>query len=65
MDLMVPSSVEFSDYRRVGPLYIPFRIVNTTGDRRMGMHQTTMVLSNADVNAAVPDALFAPRGGQQ
>ena len=65
MDLPVPSVLEFSDYRRVGNLAVPFRIVNTTGTQQGGLHQKTFVITEAVLNTNVADSNFRAGGTQQ
>ena len=59
MNLQVPSTIEFSDYRDVHGVMIPFRIVNTMGRPEIGMHKSTTVFSTVTVNGGVSDSLFS------
>src|SRR5882762_5197587 len=60
MDFRVPSVLDFSDYRQVGGLMIPFRIVSTIGTPYSGMGQSTLVLQSVVVNQGIPDSVFQP-----
>jgi len=64
MDFLIPSVLEFSDYRVVGNLAVAFRIVNTTGTPDIGMHQKIMVISQVQLNTSIPDSAFLPGGAQ-
>jgi hypothetical protein len=61
MDFRVPSILDFSDYRQVGGLMIPFRIVNTIGTPYSGMGQSTLVFQSVVVNPGIPDSVFQPQ----
>lgn len=58
MDLKVPSIMEFSDYRLVNGVAVPFRIVETVGTDFNGLHQITTTLQSVAVNQGVSPALF-------
>ena len=64
MDLRVPAILEFSDYRMVGGIAIPFRIVETIGMRSTGIRQATITIRSAEVNGGVSPSLFRKGGGQ-
>jgi len=60
MDVQVPSTLDFSDYRLIGNVAIPFHIVNTTGSATLGgTHQKTVVFNQAQINANIPDSVFS------
>ena len=61
MDFRVPSLLDFSDYRQVNGMMIPFRIVNTIGNRNAGIRQITMVLQSVLINQGIPDSAFRPQ----
>jgi hypothetical protein len=65
MDLQIPSILEFSDYRLVGNLYVPFRVLNVTGNAIVGQHQSTLIVSSVNLNSNLPDSLFSPAEGGQ
>ena len=60
MDFRVPSVLEFSDYRTVNGVAVPFRIVNTMGGPNIGTYQTTTVFTTVTINSGIPDTLFSP-----
>jgi len=60
MDFRVPWILDFSDYREVGSLKIPFRIVNTVGNASSGMSQVTIVIQSVAVNQGLDESLFQP-----
>lgn len=57
LDLKVPSVLQFSDYRRVGALAIPFRIVNTIGSGASA-RTTFLTIRTAQINSGASDAAF-------
>jgi hypothetical protein len=61
MTLKVPSRVDFSDYRTVQGVTVPFRIVNTMGRPDIGQHQSTTVFTTVTLNSGVADTLFSKR----
>ena len=61
MDFRVPSILDFSDYRVVGGMAIPFRIANTVGTVNSGMYQSTWVIQSVAVNQGIADSVFEPR----
>lgn len=58
MDLRVPSMMDFSDYRNVNGVQIPFRIVNASGTPEMGLHSSTVAFTSVIINSNVADSLF-------
>jgi len=65
IDMRIPSTLEFSDFRNVGNITIAFRIVNTTGTSEIGTHRSTVVVSSVQLNSSIPDSVFLPAGGSQ
>lgn len=63
MDLLIPSVLEFSDYRVVGGMLIPFHVVNTLGNSSLGFRQSSVVLFSAE-QTPLADSLFTPGGAQ-
>lgn len=61
MDYQVSSIMEFSDYRIVSNVAIPFRIINTIGSS----HQSTLLITSAVINTNIQDRVFTPAGGLQ
>jgi hypothetical protein len=61
MEVSVPSIVDFSDYRIVGGMQIPFRIINTVGSSYLSVTQSTLILETVTFNQGVADSLFDPR----
>jgi len=61
MDFRVPSVLDFSDYRQVNGMMIPFRIVNTIGDRNSGMRQVTITIQSVLINQGIADSAFRPQ----
>jgi hypothetical protein len=61
MDFRVPSILDFSDYRVVNGLVIPFRIANTVGTVHSGMYPSTWVIQSVAVNQGIADSVFEPR----
>jgi hypothetical protein len=61
MDFRVPSVLDFSDYRQVHSLMIPFRIVNTVGTPSSGIHQSTAVIQSVLINQGITDSVFLPQ----
>ena len=60
MDFLIPSVLEFSDYRNVNGVMAPFRIVNTVGRPDIGVYQSTTVFDSVTINSGIPDSFFAP-----
>ncbi len=60
MDYQVPSIMEFSDYRMVENVAVPFRIVNTIGNS-----QSTLTLISVVFNRNLQNSVFTPAGGVQ
>ena len=60
MDFKIPSVLEFSDYRTVGGVAIPFRIVSTMGRPDIGIYRSTTVLTNVTINSGIPHTMFSP-----
>lgn len=60
MDLQVPSILEFSDYRRVSGVLVPFRITETIGHSDVGLYQSITIFNSVVLNSNVSDALFSP-----
>src|SRR5207248_6385323 len=60
MDFLIPSVLEFSDYRTVNGITVPFRIVNTMGRLDIGVSQSTTVFTTVTINSGIPDSLFSP-----
>ena len=58
IDMEIPSVLDFSDYREVEGIWIPFRIVNTLGSERLGHRQSTLTISNVTINQGIADAMF-------
>lgn len=67
MNMRVPSIMEFSDYRSVNGFLVPFKIVSTSGNSRMGMSQSITQFTTVRINEGVSDALFSIQltGGRQ
>lgn len=66
MDLQIPSALDFGDYRLVDKtLYVPFHIVNTSGNSVVGMHQSTLIIARASINTGMSDSLFEPAKDMQ
>ena len=61
MDFRVPLVRNFSDYRVVSGLVIPFRIATTVGTPNSGMYQYTWVFQSVVVNQGIADSVFQPR----
>jgi hypothetical protein len=61
MDFRVPSVLDFSDYRPVNGLMIPFRIVNTVGTSSSGIYQSTVVVQSVLLNQGIADSVFLPQ----
>jgi len=61
MDFRMPSILDFSDYRQINGMMIPFRIVNTIGNRNAGIRQITIVLQSVLINQGIPDSAFRPQ----
>ena len=61
MDFRVPVILDFSDYRQVGALAIPFRIVTTIGNQYSGIRQSTLVIQSVLVNQGIADSVFRPQ----
>lgn len=51
-------STEYEDYRPVGKVLFPFRLVNYAGETKLSV----ISLSDIQVNAAIPATTFAPPG---
>jgi hypothetical protein len=60
LDLQVPSILDFSDYRLVNGVALPYRIVNTIGTSAAGLYQSTTVWNTVTINSGIPDTLFSP-----
>lgn len=60
IDLGVPSVLEFSDYREVEGLRIPFRIVNTIGSESTGVRQSWVTITSVTVGRGIADSMFRP-----
>ena len=61
LDFRVPWVLDFSDYRQVGSLVIPFRILNTLGTRYSGIRQSVLVIHSVLVNQGIADSVFLPQ----
>ena len=60
VDFRVPSIFDFSDYRQVGSVKMPFRIVNTIGNESSGISLVTIVIESVLVNQGLADSVFQP-----
>ncbi len=60
MDFKIPSVLDFSDYRNINGVMVPFRIVNTMGSATIGFYQTVTVFNSVTINSGLPDSLFSP-----
>jgi len=49
-------STEYSDYRSVGGVLFPYRLINSAGDMKL----SEIVLDEVVVNRKIPEALFSP-----
>jgi hypothetical protein len=58
MDFRIPSILDFSDYRSVNGVQVPFRIATTTGSAGTGIQRSTTVLQSVFINRGVSPALF-------
>jgi len=58
LELRVPSVLDFSDYRSVNGVHVPFRIVNTVGSSYLGLTQSVLVLQSVAFNQGIPESLF-------
>jgi hypothetical protein len=56
----IPMVSEFSDYRNISGVMVPFRVVNTLGTPATALYQTTLALSNVVLNPNNSDDLFIP-----
>jgi hypothetical protein len=61
MDFRVPFVMDFSDYRPVNGMMIPFHIVNTIGNRDVGLRQVTFAIQSVLINQGIPDSAFRPQ----
>lgn len=64
MDLLVPAIVDYSDYRIVSGLAIPFSTMNTIGNAAMGTYQSRIVIQRISLNQGLSDSLFEPQAGR-
>jgi len=64
MDLHIPHIEEFSDYRLVNGVNVPFRIKTTEGTPTTSLHTWTTVLQSVQINGGLPTNIF-DRGGEQ
>lgn len=62
MDVRFRSSTDFSDYRVVQGLSIPFRIVETVTLPSRPPFQSVYVVANVTVNSGVSDSVFTFQG---
>ena len=53
-------ATEYEDFRLVGKILFPFRLVNYAGEKKISM----LSLYNIQVNTAIPEAMFSPRSVQ-
>jgi hypothetical protein len=58
MTFRVPLVSEFSDYRRVNGVAVPFRIVTITGNRSIGMYQSAIQMERVIINPGISPMLF-------
>lgn len=57
------SIMQFSDFRLVQGVLVPYRVLNTIGRPEAGFQQSTLVFSEVTINPSLPDSLFATPGG--
>ena len=57
----VPVAFDYSDYRNVEGIAVPFRIIERVGTPQMGLRETTLILQTVRFNQAVPDSAFLPQ----
>jgi hypothetical protein len=60
LDMQVPSILDFSDYRLVSGVAVPYHIVNTIGLAGQGFYQSMTDWTTVTINSSLPDTLFTP-----
>ena len=58
LDVRIPSVLDFSDYRIVNGVQVPFRITNTVGSRYLGLTKSVFTLQAVAFNQGIADSLF-------
>lgn len=60
-DFQVPVVTEYSDYRDVQGVKIPFRVITKTGTAELGVHVSTIVWHTVYINSDLSESIFRPQ----
>lgn len=60
MDSRFLSTIDFSDYRSVDGVAIPYRIVQTVGSGSTPLQRSTITITRVTLNQGIPDSTFMP-----
>jgi len=60
-DIRIPVILDYSDYRNVAGIAVPFHIVERVGTPHLGIKETLLLLQSVQFNQGLSDATFLPQ----